>query len=121
MRAPNSHIHLRCVHRRRKPDSLLVEVRVFARGIDGRLYPIPGGFVSNVEYVPKLVRALNSAVEIARAIGSSNGKLVARSARNAQATRSSRRGQTAQLQRERAKLVDLLKKRANGAVTKGRP
>jgi hypothetical protein len=119
MSAPNSHIDVKVrVHHRRKPDSIVVEVRVFARGIEGRLYPIPGGFVSKIEYVPKLVRALNSAIGAARAMGYSNRKLVARPARNAQAMTSSWHDTSAQLQCERAKLIDLLRKRANGAVTK---
>jgi hypothetical protein len=95
-----------------------VEVRVFARGIDGQLYSIPGGFACEVEYVPKLVGALNWAIRDARAKGYLNDKLVARSARSEQATASPRHGPSAQLQRERAKLLDLLRKRANGAVMK---
>jgi hypothetical protein len=47
----------------------LVEVRVFEEEAGGKPHPVPGGFVSEVQYIPELMKALRWALKTAREEG----------------------------------------------------
>jgi hypothetical protein len=67
MNPQNCHVEV-AIHQR-GPDYTAVEVRVLERGADGNFYPVPGGFVSEVQYIPELMKALRWALKTAREEG----------------------------------------------------
>jgi excisionase family DNA binding protein len=58
--------HVEAAIHKREPDYTAVEVSVLERGADGHFYPVPVGFVSEVQYIPEIMKALNWALMAAR-------------------------------------------------------
>ena len=64
MNSQNCHVGA-AIHKR-GPDYTAVEVSVLERGADGNFFSVPGGFVSEVRYIPEIMNALNWALMAAR-------------------------------------------------------
>jgi hypothetical protein len=119
--ATNIHVQAR-IHQY-APDHTVVELLVFERGLDGKLYPLPGGLVCDIGCAPKLLGGLNWAVKTARAEGYLKDKVPCRSKRREQPTPTCEpvvAQANEQLHRERTKLVSLLRHRARSGIAPGK-